>query len=129
MEPCLADAAPEAAPGLPFVKTRYAVARPNAAAVIAAGCPGGAMPNLRILRAVPSGSASLSCHLGDSKISIALSKFLSRIFSSLNCERSFGLKLGIRVGSKATTDFRQPWRRRSQIDQLLNWLRWPLHPK
>ena len=46
MEPCLADAAPEAAPGLPFVKTRYAVARPDTAAIIAAKFQGGSMLNL-----------------------------------------------------------------------------------
>ena len=46
MGPCLADAAPEAAPDLPFVKTRYAVARPEAAAIIAATFQGGSMLNL-----------------------------------------------------------------------------------
>ena len=46
MVPCLADAAPEAAPGLPFVETRYAAARPDAAAVIAAKLQGGSMLNL-----------------------------------------------------------------------------------
>jgi hypothetical protein len=46
VEPCLADAAPEAAPGLPFVESRYAVARPNAAAIIAATFQSGSMLNL-----------------------------------------------------------------------------------
>ena len=46
MEPCLADAAPEAAPGLPCVETRYAEARPDAAAIIAAKLQGGSMLNL-----------------------------------------------------------------------------------
>ncbi len=42
-EPCLTDAAPEAAPGLPFVDVRYAEARPDAAAIIAAKLQGGSM--------------------------------------------------------------------------------------
>jgi urea transporter len=46
VEPCLADAAPEAAPGLPCVETRYAEARPDAAAIIAAKLQGGSMLNL-----------------------------------------------------------------------------------
>ena len=46
MEPCLADAAPEAAPGLPFVESRYAMACPDAAAIIAATFQGGSMLNL-----------------------------------------------------------------------------------
>jgi hypothetical protein len=44
--PCLTDTAPEAAPGLPFVEVRYAVARPDAAAVIATKFGGGSMLNL-----------------------------------------------------------------------------------
>jgi hypothetical protein len=46
VEPCLADAAPEAAPGLPLVESRYAVARPDAAAVIVAKFQDGSMLNL-----------------------------------------------------------------------------------
>jgi hypothetical protein len=46
VQPCLADAAPEAAPGLPFVETRYAEARPDAAAIIAAKLQGGSILNL-----------------------------------------------------------------------------------
>jgi hypothetical protein len=46
VEPCLADAAPEAAPGLPCVETRYAEARPDAAAIIAAKLQGGSILNL-----------------------------------------------------------------------------------
>jgi hypothetical protein len=44
--PYLAAAAPEAAPGLPFVESRYAVARSDAAAIIAAKFQGGSMLNL-----------------------------------------------------------------------------------
>ena len=73
MEPCLADAAPEAAPGLPFVESRYAEARPDAAAIIAAKLQGGSMLNLLsencagLLRigALHQGSSERLCLLGD----------------------------------------------------------------
>jgi hypothetical protein len=73
VEPCLADAAPEAAPGLLFVETRYAEARPDAAAIIAAKLQGGCMLNLLsencagLLRigALHQGSSERLCLLGD----------------------------------------------------------------
>jgi hypothetical protein len=46
VEPCLTAAAPEAAPGMPCVKTRYAEAHPDAAAIIAAKLQGGSILNL-----------------------------------------------------------------------------------
>ena len=68
----------EAAPGMPSVVSRYAEARIGAAAVIAAGWPGGAMLTSaceRMGRAHQHSSAAPA----HSKISIALSKLLSRI--------------------------------------------------
>jgi hypothetical protein len=73
VEPCLADAAPEAAPDLPFVETRYSEARPRAAVVVAAKVRGGSMLNLLsencagLLRigALHQGSSERLCLLGD----------------------------------------------------------------
>jgi hypothetical protein len=71
VEPCLADAAPEATPGLPFVDVRYAVARLDAAAVIAAKFQGGSMLNL--LSENYAGSFGTSALLPSSNRSVLLS--------------------------------------------------------